>query len=128
MPLVYKFKILIVDDNPKFIESFKTILNFYFKDRIYSIDTVNNAKECLSALKKKKIDIVFMDYDIPGINGAELTNLINSEFRFVKVIAVSFHKEKHILNSMILSGARDYISKEEINKESIERCLTKQLV
>ncbi len=121
---IYKFRILIVDDNPGFIESFKTVFEFYFKDRIRSIQTAKNAEECLESLTKQKIDIVFMDYDIPGKDGAELSKIINSEYRFIKVIAVSFYKEKHILNKMIINGARDYISKEEINKESLERCLT----
>ena len=128
MAPAYKFRILIVDDNPSFIESFKTIIEFYFKDKFNSIDTANNAEECLSVLENKKIDIVFIDYDMPGTNGAELSKIINSEFRFIKVIAISFHKNKHILNKMILSGARDFISKEEINKETLERCLTSRFI
>ena len=120
----YKYRILIVDDNPGFIDSFKTIIEFYFKDSIYSINSANNAEQCLSFLEKTKTDIVFMDYDMPGMNGEELSKIINSEYRFIKIVAVSFHKDKHILNRMILSGARDYISKEEINKETIGRCLT----
>lgn len=126
--MVYKFRILIVDDNPSFIDTFKTILEFYHKDKIYSLTTANNAEECLTILAKNKIDIVFMDYDMPGTNGDELSKIINSEYRFVKVIAVSFHKDKHILNRMILNGARDYISKEEINKETLERCFDYHLI
>lgn len=128
MKTSYKFKILIVDDNVKFIETFKEIIEFYFQDRVDTIDSASNADECLSILHKKKVDIVFMDYDMPGTNGAKLTEIINLEFRYVKVIAVSFHKEKNILNRMILSGARDYISKEEINKESLDKCLTSNLI
>lgn len=124
----YKYRILIVDDNPCFIDSFKTIIEFYFKDRVHSIDSANNAEQCLSFLERTKTDIVFMDYDMPGMNGEELSKIIDSEYRFLKIVAVSFHKDKHILNRMILSGARDYISKEEINKETIGRCLTPHLI
>jgi DNA-binding NarL/FixJ family response regulator len=128
MSFSYKFNILIVDDNPNFIDSLKTIIQFYFRDRVSSLYSAHNADECLTVLENRKIDIVFMDYDMPGMNGADLSKIISSEFRYTKIIAVTFHKESHIMNTMILNGARDYIVKEEINKESLERCLTSRLL
>ncbi|MFW6326987.1 MAG: response regulator transcription factor [Bacteroidota bacterium] len=122
-----KYNILIVDDNARFIESFHTILMFYFSEKIENIYTASNAEECLNVLVKNKVEIVFMDFDMPEKNGEELTRIITEYYRYIKIIAVSFHKEHQVLSRMILAGARAYINKEEINRETLSRCFALDL-
>ncbi|MFP4025890.1 MAG: response regulator transcription factor [Thiohalospira sp.] len=117
--------ILIVDDNKQFLEAFKFLLQEHFAERIDEILEASNGAECLEILKKNAVDLVFMDLEMPVMDGIEATNKIVDMYRNIKVIAVSFHSELEDVKKMLEAGARNYIIKEEINPEAVERCLKK---
>ncbi|MFO7828881.1 MAG: response regulator transcription factor [Bacteroidales bacterium] len=117
--------VLIVDDNRQFLEAFRFLLQEHFSDRTDEIFEASNGQECLELLKKKSIDLVFMDLEMPVMNGVEATKKIVDMYRNIKVIAVSFHSELEDVKKMLEAGARNYIVKEEISPEAIEKCFTK---
>ncbi|MGM0503836.1 MAG: response regulator transcription factor [Bacteroidota bacterium] len=117
--------ILIVDDNKQFIEAFKFLLQENFADRIEEIFEASNGAECLDILKRNAIDIVFMDLEMPVMNGIEATRKIIDLYRNIKVVAVSFHSELEDVKKMLEAGARNYIIKEELSTEAIERSFSK---
>jgi DNA-binding NarL/FixJ family response regulator len=114
-----KFRILIVDDHPHFINALKFMLNDSFEKNIQSIDVANNGSECIDLLSEKIIDLIFMDIDMPVMNGIETTHIINNNYRDMVVIALSFHADMKYIIQMIEAGARSYIIKEEINKDTL---------
>ncbi len=116
--------VLIVDDNKQFLEAFKFFLQENFSDRIEEIFEVSNGQECLDILKRNAIDIVFMDFEMPVMNGVEATKIIVDLYRNLKVVAVSFHSELEDMEKMLEAGARNYIIKEEISPEAVEKCFT----
>jgi CheY-like chemotaxis protein len=115
-----KLKILIVDDHKQFVEAFKFMLLDYFENNIESIDIAANGQECLDILGKKFIDLIFMDIDMPVMNGIEATRMAIHQYRDLKIIALSFHSDMKYIVQMIEAGARSYIVKEEINKKSLQ--------
>lgn len=117
--------VLIVDDNRQFLEAFRFLLQEHFADRTDEIFEASNGQECLELLKKKSIDLVFMDLEMPVMNGVEATKKIVDMYRNIKVIAVSFHSELEDVKKMLEAGARNYIVKEEISPEAIEKCFIK---
>ena len=119
-----KLKVLIVDDNPHFCNALKFMLYDSFEDRIESIAVVNDGTECLKELKNKIYDIVFMDINMPKMNGIVATKEATVLYRNLVIIAISFHSEMKFIIQMIEAGARSYIIKDEINKESLERALS----
>lgn len=118
-----RMRILIVDDHHQFTKAFKYLLEDLFEDHIQYIDVVNNGLACLEILSSKVYDIVFMDVDMPGMNGIDTTKMINEQYRDIKVIAVSFHSDIKYIMKMIEAGARNYLIKEEINRERLEKAL-----
>jgi len=119
-----KLKILIVDDNPHFINALKYMISDYFEDRVDNIAEAFDGAECIALLKKKVVDMVFMDINMPGMNGIDATREATRMFRNLIVIAVSFHSEMNYIVQMIEAGARSYIIKDEICKESLEKVLS----
>ena len=119
-----KLKILIVDDNPHFINALKYMISDYFEDRVENITEAFDGTECIALLKKKVVDLVFMDINMPGMNGIDATREATRMFRNLIVIAVSFHSEMKYIVQMIEAGARSYIIKDEICKESLEKVLS----
>jgi DNA-binding NarL/FixJ family response regulator len=119
-----KLKILIVDDNPHFVNALRFMLQDYFEDRIESLSTASDGKDCLNQLKTKVCDFIFMDINMPKMNGIETTRQISMLYRNIIVVAVSFHSEMKFVVQMIEAGARSYIIKDEISRESLEKALS----
>lgn len=115
--------ILIVDDNKQFREAFRFILEENLADKYEEIYEAENGEECINLVKKYSIDYIFMDKEMPIMNGEEATKIIVDNYRNIKIIAVSFHSELEDIKGMIEAGARNYIVKEEITSEVIGRCL-----
>ena len=116
-----KLKILIVDDNPHFVNALRFMLMDYFEDRIESISTASDGQDCMMQLRSHVCDFVFMDINMPNINGIEATRQATILYRNLIVIAVSFHSEMKYVVQMIEAGARSYIIKDEISHESLEK-------
>jgi DNA-binding NarL/FixJ family response regulator len=95
----------------------------YFEDRIDSISIASDGVDCLNQLKSKVCDFVFMDINMPHMNGIEATRQATILYRNLIVIAVSFHSEMKYVVQMIEAGARSYIIKDEISRESLEKAL-----
>ncbi|MCG8702143.1 MAG: response regulator transcription factor [Bacteroidales bacterium] len=118
-----KQKILVADDNPHFSKALKFMLLDSFLDQVDFINIVRSGDECLRELRENTYDIVFMDINMPGKNGIEATREASQLYRNLIIIAVSFHSDMKFVIQMIEAGARTYIIKDEINKESLEKAL-----
>jgi DNA-binding NarL/FixJ family response regulator len=65
-----------------------------------------------------------MDINMPNMNGIETTRQATILYRNLIVVAISFHSEMKYVVQMIEAGARSYIIKDEINRESLEKALS----
>ncbi len=115
--------ILIVDDNKDFREALRFIIEENFSDKYENIFEVENGLQCLNFIKKQYVDFIFMDKQMPVMDGVEASKKIVDQFRNIKIIALSFHSELEDIKSMLEAGARNYIIKEEISPDVISRCL-----
>ena len=115
--------ILIVDDNKQFREAFVFIIKENLATKFNKLYEAENGAECLDIIRKESIDIVFMDKQMPIMDGVEATKKIVDQYRNIIVIAVSFHSELEDIKTMLEAGARNYIIKEEITANVIANCL-----
>ena len=75
-------KILVIDDEPSVLESFKMIL----KIKDYDVLTFPDGASAIAQLKKGEIDLAFVDYKIPGMDGLEVLKRIKEIDPTVEVI------------------------------------------
>ena len=115
--------ILIVDDNKEFREAFRFILTENLDHKFEELYEAENGEECLEIIKEHSIDIVFMDKQMPVMDGVTATKKIVDQYRNIKVIAVSFHSELDDIRIMLEAGARNYIIKDDMTPRTIENCL-----
>jgi len=116
-----KYNLLLVDDNQHFREALKFMLEQSNPDGIESIYEAGTGREALELMRQHHIDMVFMDIEMPDMNGIEATRLATEQNRFIVIIALSFHKEMQYVMQMLEAGARNYIIKEDISTQTLQR-------
>ncbi|MCF8262456.1 MAG: LytTR family DNA-binding domain-containing protein [Melioribacteraceae bacterium] len=80
-------KAIIVDDEPKAIELLQNYL-VHFKS-IKLINTFRNGLKAIEYLSNEKVDIVFLDINMPNLSGVALSKLIPSETKIIFTTAYS---------------------------------------
>jgi len=115
--------ILIVDDNPSFVKSFEMLLKSVLGTRVRTLDIASNGKTAVEmAIKKNGYDYIFMDVNMPMLNGIEASRIINNEFPSkTKIVAVSFNDDLQTVSDMVFSGATNYINKSRITFDEIAK-------
>ena len=122
-------KILVVDDNKLNLKVFKSLL----KHTMINICEAESGQECIDILRKEKVDMVFLDHMMPGMDGIDTFRVIKAEglnkdtpIIMLTANAIIGDKEKYMEE-----GFDDFISKpimlEEL-EELILNYLPKELV
>lgn len=116
-----KIKIILVDDKPAYRKATKLLLN-----KIGNADVIAEAssgQEFLDIIEEKKADLVFMDIEMPGMNGIEATKLALEKQPDLIVIGLSLYDDKNYISELIDVGARGYLLKLSDNYAIIETIL-----
>ena len=92
-------KVLIVDDSQESRMLLGKILTKAFNVQIIE---VAQGKDALNKLSKEKPDVVFLDYEMPVMNGKEILQSIRSmpEFLNLPVVMVTSHSEKDLVREL----------------------------
>jgi len=102
-------KIILVDDQPTFRFTLRNILED--AGEIEIIAEASDGLEFLELLKTHKPDIVFMDIEMPRMNGIEATKEAMKEFPDLVIIGLSLYENQNYINQLIESGAKGYLLK-----------------
>lgn len=102
--------ILVADDMPANRELMRTIL----ESAGHAVTEVANGTQAITQCTVQKFDLIFMDIDMPGIDGVMATHLLRSqspENRHTPVVAVTGHIGKSQHAEFLEAGMNDYLSK-----------------
>lgn len=116
-----KYRILLVDSNKDFIQAMKTQIKRVLNERIELIDTAMNGKDAIEMVRQIRYDVVFMDIDLPIMDGVTATKYLNRNFPTIKIVALSFYDDFPHIEEMILAGSHTYISKTEIDEDILKK-------
>ncbi len=105
-------RVLCVDDNPANLLLLETLLT----DMGGDVDAVSSGADALEAVKRKSFDLVFMDVQMPGMDGRQATEAIRQwEVENgqppLPVIALTAHALSNEKRSLLQSGLDDYLTK-----------------
>lgn len=102
-------RLILVDDHRIVLDGLKALL-----DDIEGFDcvaTADNGQKALDLLKVFSIDVVLMDIDMPVMNGMEATRRIKKEYPTVKVISLTQHNERGMVQQLLDCGSDGYLLK-----------------
>lgn len=107
---MHKIKILLVDDHSLVRQGIKQILELE-KD-IKVIGQAADGEEAIEKVKELKPDIVLLDINMPKLNGIQTLRRLKDMDNTIKVMMLTFHKDKEYLYEIINIGADGYIIKD----------------
>ena len=117
-----ELKILVVDDMPINLTIFKELL----KDLEAVITPAPSGEMALKILNKKKFDIIFTDYMMPGMSGVELTEAIRNKGIDIPIIALTGDDSDEAKGLFINAGINDFTDKPVV-LDSIKKIIAKWL-
>jgi len=104
-----KITILIVDDN---IDNRKLIGKYLQKNKNYRIIFAKDGAEAINIFKKQRIDIIFMDMEMPVMDGYTATKKIREiDSDKVPIIAMTAHEGVEEIKKCLNAGCNDYLGK-----------------
>jgi len=105
-------KILIVEDN---LVS-QQVIETFLKKQGHDVTACNNAEDALILAKDSEFDIVFMDWELPGMSGPEAIKKIRSE------------KALHIPHVILLTGHRVSIEETGLDGTQLSAIVNKPVM
>lgn len=114
--------VLAVDDNSanlKLVQELLTDLGA----RVY---TAISGQHALNMLKVEPFDIIYMDIQMPGMDGVETTRRIRntpSAYRDVPIVALTAHALESEKEHLLASGLDDYLSKPVTGEQLLDTIL-----
>lgn len=118
---IYPLKILVAEDN----ETNQRIMKHLLSKLGYEIEIAVNGIEVIEKMEKVNYDLIFMDIQMPEMDGLEATKTIRKKFKFpVKVFALTANATSEDRVICLDAGADDYLSK-PININKIKKIISK---
>lgn len=102
-------KVLLVDDHPLILNGLKALLDKI--ENINVIGAVQNGMDALSFLKKKSVDVIICDFEMPEMDGFELITRVNNLYPHIQVVILSMHNEQYILKNFFKLNVNAILSK-----------------
>ncbi|MDH5380367.1 MAG: response regulator transcription factor [Cyclobacteriaceae bacterium] len=117
--------ILLVDDHSVMREGLKLLIKSWFKKA--EIGETCNAHEAINLFQKHAFDIVITDYEMPEMNGLELTRTLIKQNPKTRVIVLSMHQDEVYVKECINAGAKAYLSKALDDSDDIIQAIERVL-
>jgi len=116
-------KVLLVED----IETNRMVGTLYLNNLGYSVTVANNGEAAIEKMKKDMFDVVFLDIEMPGLNGFETTQkirdgLAGEQNKNIYIIALTAHALSGYREKCLNASMNDYISK-PVSKEKLQQVL-----
>ncbi|MCX7823679.1 MAG: response regulator [Syntrophobacterales bacterium] len=123
--LPYEIRALVVEDN---VVNQKVAQAMLQKLGV-KVDIASGGDEAISLMKDNYYDIVFMDIEMPGLDGFDTIKLIRDpaldlKSKDVPTIAMTAHAIKDIKEACLIAGMNDYISK-PVSLDDLKRVINK---
>lgn len=113
-------KILFVEDHVETLHNYQRFFQRYYKNFEVAVDGLEAYKKYQSF----KPDIIFLDINIPKLDGIELLKRIRRQDLVTKVIMLTAHSEDKFVNKVMELGVSSYLIK-PVGRGEIKETLNK---
>ena len=112
-------KILIIEDE----KAVREMLCFTLKNNGFEILEAEDSNSALDALRENEINLILLDWMLPGKQGIEISSIIrsSSEIKDIPIIMLTAKSDESDKVLGLESGADDYVTKPFSPKELVAR-------
>lgn len=102
-------KLFIVDDHYMVIEGIHSLLQH--EAGVEWMGHATNGESCLSFLKGRQPDVLFMDISLPDQSGIDLCKTVKDLYPHVFILGLSTFNQQSFIQKMMENGASGYLLK-----------------
>lgn len=102
-------RILVVDDSPPYRLALRTVLENM--DGVQVVGEVASGEQAVATYRELEPDLVFMDINLPGMDGIETTRRLKRDAPDLVIIGLSVQSDEHTVAAMLRAGAAVHVSK-----------------
>ena len=99
-------RMLVVDDEVRVLD----VVREHFADR-YEVDTAMSATDAVHIFEQGRPDVVFLDLQMPGVDGLALLTFLRRVHPEVPIIIVSANTSHRVAHDCVKVGAFGYVPK-----------------
>jgi two-component system cell cycle response regulator len=116
-----RMKILVIEDHAVDLKLADLVLS----TAGYDVSTAETAEQAIAAIQKDRPQLIFLDLDLPGMDGVTLARKLKADpdTRDIHVVAVTFYPEKYPKAVALAAGCDAYLLK-PINTHELSDQLT----
>ncbi|MFH1022181.1 MAG: response regulator transcription factor [Planctomycetota bacterium] len=112
-------RVLIADDHPVVRDGLRMVIERSGKD-ITIVDDVSDGMEVLKTARTNPADVYILDITMPNMNGIETARELLKKDPATKIIMLSLHDTKEMVEMAMKVGARGYLSKETATRNVVD--------
>ncbi|HEY0857983.1 MAG TPA: response regulator [Albitalea sp.] len=116
-------KVLVVDDDPVVARSFDRVLS----NKGYIVITADNGYDALQKLQAEKVDVVFTDIRMPGMDGLEVAERVKARQPWTPVVIVTGYGTTANEERAKAAGVTEFLHK-PVSPEDIEESTLRALL
>ena len=124
-----KIKLLMVDDEIKFLESISKRLAL----KNFDVTAAATGREAIESAEKGLFDVAVVDFQMPGMDGVQVLNALKERHKYIEIIMLTGHATVDSAVEATKLGAFKYLEKPyafeklvEVIKEAYEARLKKK--
>jgi CheY-like chemotaxis protein len=103
------FNTLIVEDNVSYRQTLADVLLLHFP--LIGVDEAGDGREALSKVEYQRPDLIFMDIQLPGENGLDLTKEIKRVYGEIMIVILTSNDLPEYRQQAFRNGADYFLSK-----------------
>ena len=102
-----QIKLLMVDDEVKFLQSISRRLEL----PNFDVTSASNGEEAIACAEKGFFDVAVVDFQMPGINGAQVLKALKDRHKYLEIIILTGHATIDSAIECTKLGAFQYLEK-----------------
>ena len=112
-------RVIIADDHPVVRDGLRMTIERSGKD-IKIVGEASDGMEVLKMARTKPADVYILDITMPNMNGIETTRELLKRSPAAKVLILSLHDTKGMVEEALAAGARGYLTKEMATRTVVD--------
>jgi DNA-binding NarL/FixJ family response regulator len=113
-----KIQVIIVDDNPIFLEGISSYLSKF--DSYDIVALFNSGPALTEAIDQYDPDLILLDIEMPWLNGIETAKRLNSQGNKTSLIAITMYYDGIYIKKLQEAGFMGFVNKNNVSENLIQ--------